>query len=57
MCIRDRGLAIVKHVLNRHEGRLEIVSEPGEGSSFTVWLQRSDTHDAEEVSLDADETP
>lgn len=29
------GLSIVKHVLLRHEGRLEIESEPGRGSTFT----------------------
>lgn len=28
------GLAIVKHVLNLHQARLEIASEPGQGSSF-----------------------
>jgi two-component system phosphate regulon sensor histidine kinase PhoR len=32
------GLAIAKHILNRHQGRLEIVSTLGAGSSFTVWL-------------------
>ncbi len=32
------GLAIAKHILNRHEGRLEIVSTLGKGSAFTVWL-------------------
>ncbi len=32
------GLAIAKHILNRHEGKLEIASTPGEGSTFTVWL-------------------
>ncbi len=35
------GLALVKHILNRHRGRLEIVSEPGRGSAFTAWLPRS----------------
>ena len=35
------GLAIVKHILNRHEGRLEIASNPGNGSTFTVWLPRA----------------
>ena len=34
------GLAIAKHILNRHEGRLEIASAPGKGSAFTVWLPR-----------------
>jgi two-component system phosphate regulon sensor histidine kinase PhoR len=32
------GLAIVKHILNRHRGTLSIASEPGRGSTFTVWL-------------------
>ena len=32
------GLAIAKHILNRHEGRLEITSMLGRGSAFTVWL-------------------
>ena len=36
------GLAIVKHILNRHGGRLEIASTPGGGSAFTVWLPRSE---------------
>ena len=32
------GLAIVKHVLGRHGGLLAIDSEPGKGSTFTVFL-------------------
>lgn len=32
------GLAIVKHALSRHRGRMDVVSEPGEGSAFTVSL-------------------
>jgi two-component system phosphate regulon sensor histidine kinase PhoR len=32
------GLAIVKHIVNRHRGQLEIESEPGQGSTFTVYL-------------------
>jgi two-component system phosphate regulon sensor histidine kinase PhoR len=35
------GLAIAKHILNRHEGRLEIASTPGKGSAFTIWLPRA----------------
>jgi two-component system phosphate regulon sensor histidine kinase PhoR len=32
------GLALVKHILNRHRGRLTIESRPGEGASFTIYL-------------------
>ncbi len=32
------GLALVKHILNRHQGRLTIDSKPGEGAAFTVRL-------------------
>ncbi len=32
------GLAIVKHIVNHHRGALEIDSEPGQGSVFTVYL-------------------
>jgi two-component system phosphate regulon sensor histidine kinase PhoR len=32
------GLALVKHILNRHRGRLSIESTPGQGASFTVHL-------------------
>jgi two-component system phosphate regulon sensor histidine kinase PhoR len=30
------GLAIVKHALERHQAELEIVSEPGQGSTFSA---------------------
>jgi two-component system, OmpR family, phosphate regulon sensor histidine kinase PhoR len=32
------GLALVKHVLNRHGGRLNIESAPGAGATFTMHL-------------------
>ena len=32
------GLALVKHILNRHHGRLSIESKAGEGATFTVRL-------------------
>ena len=35
------GLALVKHILNRHQGRLTIDSKEGEGATFTVRLQLS----------------
>jgi len=35
------GLALVKHILNRHRGRLSIASTLGSGSTFTVLLPLS----------------
>jgi two-component system phosphate regulon sensor histidine kinase PhoR len=35
------GLALVKHILMRHRGRLEIMSNPGEGACFEAWLPLS----------------
>jgi two-component system phosphate regulon sensor histidine kinase PhoR len=32
------GLALVKHIMNRHRGRVTIESRPGEGATFTVRL-------------------
>jgi two-component system phosphate regulon sensor histidine kinase PhoR len=32
------GLALVKHILNRHRGRLSIESGAGQGATFTVRL-------------------
>jgi signal transduction histidine kinase len=32
------GLAIAKQVIAQHKGRLDVISAPGKGSTFTVWL-------------------
>lgn len=35
------GLSIVKHILTRHQGRLDIESEAGKGSTFTAVFPQS----------------
>ena len=35
------GLAIVKHIINVHQGEVEVVSRVGDGSTFTIWLPYS----------------
>ena len=35
------GLALVKHIVNRHRGRLQIESTLGQGATFTVRLPLS----------------
>ena len=35
------GLAIVKHIVMRHRGDLQITSEPGKGSTFTVTFDEA----------------
>ena len=39
------GLALVKHILNRHRGRLSIESKLGAGATFTVNLPTGDVSD------------
>jgi two-component system phosphate regulon sensor histidine kinase PhoR len=41
------GLALVKHILLRHRGRLTIESEPGRGAAFTIRLPQSLDSDAD----------
>ncbi len=33
------GLAIVKSIAEQHGGKVTVASEPGKGSTFTVWLK------------------
>lgn len=41
------GLSIVKHILTRHQGRLEIHSEVGKGSTFIAFLPSARVRKAE----------
>jgi signal transduction histidine kinase len=36
------GLAIVKHIMDAHQGKVEVESEIGKGSKFTLWFSLTD---------------
>jgi len=35
------GLSITREVINQHKGKIVVQSEPGKGSTFTIWLLAS----------------
>ncbi|MEO7051319.1 MAG: phosphate regulon sensor histidine kinase PhoR [Rhodanobacter sp.] len=51
------GLSIVKHVLNLHQGRLVIESEPGQGSTFSCVMEASRVLPPDSDGISVAETP
>jgi signal transduction histidine kinase len=37
------GLSIVEQIVAHHQGRMEVTSEPGKGSCFTILVSASNT--------------
>ena len=44
------GLAVVWGVVKQHEGRVEVVNQPGRGTTFRVYLPAEDLMTAEPVA-------
>lgn len=36
------GLPFVKNIVNNHHGHIDLISEPGRGSTFTMWFPEAD---------------
>lgn len=53
------GLAIVRQIAEVHQGEVRLASEPGRGSTFSVWLPERSVHPSETSSgtSDAPEVP
>jgi two-component system phosphate regulon sensor histidine kinase PhoR len=47
------GLSIVKHIAAAHGGTVEVESEPGKGTVFTLTLPRGDSHKSNETAMSA----
>lgn len=47
------GLAIAKSVIDAHNGKIEVESELGKGSTFTVWLPLPETRNSASVPVPA----
>lgn len=50
------GLAIAKSVIDAHNGKIQVESNVGQGSTFTVWLPLTETKNAPTVAAPAPTT-
>lgn len=48
------GLSLVKEIMQRHGGNIEVESSPGKGSCFTLWLPK--VTDSNQAMTDAEPT-
>ncbi len=49
------GLTIVRQIAEAHNGEVRLASEPGKGSTFSIWLPEADPHPSwlsSQISLD-----
>ena len=46
------GLSMVYGVIQRHGGAIEIQTQPGQGTTFSIWLPTSPTHAREGIDLE-----
>jgi two-component system, OmpR family, phosphate regulon sensor histidine kinase PhoR len=40
------GLSLVQQIIRAHNGRVEVSSVPGEGSTFSLWLPTAGAEEA-----------
>ena len=44
------GLPLARSILEKHDGKLEVMSQPGQGSTFVVWLPAAPAENADSTS-------
>ncbi|MEO8286798.1 MAG: HAMP domain-containing sensor histidine kinase [Chloroflexota bacterium] len=49
------GLSIVKSIIDAHNGKIEVYSKIGEGTTFRIWLRIIDSPLAPELDYDVDQ--
>jgi signal transduction histidine kinase len=44
------GLPLARSILEKHDGKLEVLSQPGQGSTFVVWLPAAPAENSDSTS-------